>query len=112
MRVGYGFIAGSLVVALAVGSAWSQATKQVAPNQVTTVAPPAPAAITDLRVKPTGDGRLSTPVTTVQELNQGECEALGGTVFDDMRGVCKSGKVCYTTDNFGKRYRVCLSAAK
>ena len=110
MRVRYGLVAGSLVLAGAFASAWSQAPKHIDPGQITTVAPPAPPAVSDIRVRPTGDGRLSTPVTTVKELNQEECEALGGTVKDDVFRVCKSGKVCWRTDNFGNVRGVCLTA--
>lgn len=104
MRFGYGVIAGSLVLAWAVGSSSAQA-----PVQSTTVAPPAPAAKSDLRVRPTGGIRISKPVTSVA-LDAGECELLGGTVYDDGFGVCASKKYCARTDNFGKRYNVCLSA--
>lgn len=110
MRFGYALIAGSLVLAGAVGSAWSQAPKQIDPGQIKTVAPPAPAAVSDLRVRPTADGRLSVPVTTVKELTAAECRALGGEVVDDTYKVCESKKTCKRTDNFGTVHRVCLSA--
>ena len=111
MRFGYGLIAGSLVLAGAVGAAWSQAPKRIDPNQVTTVAPPAPAAVSDLRVKPTGgDIRVSTPIAGFQALSADDCTDLGGQVWDDKKGLCKSGKICYRTDNFGKTHAVCLDA--
>jgi hypothetical protein len=107
MRFGYALIAGSLVLAWAVGSASSQA-----PKQGTTVAPPAPTAIRDLRVRPTEGIRVSVPVTTVQGLTADECKALGGEVQDDnFYKVCASEKVCIRTDNFGKTHAVCLTAS-
>ena len=110
MRIWYGFIAGSLVLAGAV-AALSQAPKQgtVSPQ---TVSPQAPTAVSDFRVRPTGDARLSTPITTVKTLNADECTALGGEVRDDKWDVCVSGKQCVTVDNKGGYHFVCLSAAK
>jgi hypothetical protein len=112
MRYAYGLIAGSLVLAGAVGAAWSQAPKPIDPNQIKTVTSPAPAAVSDLRVRPTEGIRVSVPVTTVKTLDAGECTSLGGDVKDDKWGVCASGKVCVTVDNAGGYHHVCLSKAQ
>ena len=109
MRVGYGLIAGSLVLAWAVASSSAQAPKQIDPGQIKPVV--APATVSDLRVRPTDGARLSTPVTTVKTLTADECKNLGGEVKDDPWKVCASGKVCNRTDNFGKVHNFCLAAS-
>lgn len=113
MRIGYGLIAGSLVLAGAIGAAWSQAPRPgviVSPQTVTpqTVTPPASTVVHDLRLGSGETFRLT--VTGMQTLDASECEQLGGSVKDDAHGVCKSGKTCTRTDNFGKIHAVCLSA--
>lgn len=47
----------------------------------------------------------------VMELTASECEALGGTVYEGG-GFCNGDKYCGTTDQNGKRNRVCLEAAQ
>lgn len=55
-------------------------------------------------------GSLEIDGATITELTQSECTGLGGTVFEEGLGLCKSGKLCGTTDENGQRHRVCLEA--
>ena len=55
-------------------------------------------------------GSLEINGATVSELTAAECTSLGGTVFEEGLGLCKSGKLCGTTDENGQRHRVCLEA--
>jgi len=45
------------------------------------------------------------------ELTAEECTSLGGSVHESA-DLCKSGKYCGTTDQNGKRNRVCLEASE
>ena len=47
----------------------------------------------------------------VMELTAQECTDLGGTVYEGGN-FCNTGKYCGTTDQNGKRNRVCLEAAQ
>ncbi len=47
----------------------------------------------------------------VMELTAQECTDLGGTVYEGG-GFCNGDKYCGTTDQNGKRHRVCLEAAQ
>src|SRR5437763_16103143 len=100
MRIGFGMIAGSLVLTWAAAS-----TLSAGPNQGKTVSPPAApevrvtpssGAVSELRVRPSNGLQQSTPVGGISALTAGECEVLGGSVKDDATGVCASGKKCHT----------------
>lgn len=53
----------------------------------------------------------STTGTFATELTAEECTSLGGTVYEGG-GFCKGDKYCGTTDQDGKRHRVCLEVAQ
>ena len=108
MRVLFPLFAGVLVLTWAAGTSWS-AGPQTSPG--TSVSPP-PATVIQLdrATKPTGV-RQSLPVAGFSALTSDECTNLGGTVKDDIYGVCASKKSCATVDNFGNKHSVCLSVA-
>ena len=109
MRIGYGLIAGSLVVAWAVGSASSQTPTTNTTVSPQTVAPPAPPVVSGIRVRPLEGGRLSTSVTTVKTLTEGECTGLGGTVHDIVAKKCDSGRVCINVASDGTIRALCIT---
>ena len=55
-------------------------------------------------------GELEVDGSSDQPLTQSECTDLGGSVFEQSgeNAFCKSHKYCGTTDESGKRHRVCL----
>ena len=59
----------------------------------------------------TTGGVGATTGTIATELTAQECTDLGGTVFEGG-GFCKGDKYCGTTDQDGKRHRVCLEVAQ
>jgi hypothetical protein len=46
---------------------------------------------------------------TIKTLTVQECTNLGGTVNNETLGLCNSGKFCGTTDQNGKKHRVCIT---
>jgi hypothetical protein len=114
MRIGLGLIAGSLIVAGAVAPSFSapresaKAADSVAADTALQVLAP-PAAAVSTPVGGAGDGTGLKRPTKVVALTADECTTLGGEVVTDFAGICVSGAFCRTTDNTGKKHRVCLS---
>jgi len=116
MRIGFGLAAGAVALTwlLATSSAAQRDTAaapatavpeinlQLPAEQMAPVSTPADA------IAPTG-GRRPTRLVEAAPLTADECTTLGGEVVSDFTGLCVSGAFCRTTDNTGKKHRVCLS---
>jgi hypothetical protein len=124
MRIGFGLIAGVLVLALAVGPSVSappdaSARVQAAPETARMQTPPgtariqvAPSARLDLNAAARPQGaQQSTPVG-VSYFSGQECHDLGGDINLDTAGICSSGQLCKRVDNQGVEHRICITVGQ
>lgn len=127
MRIGFGLVAASLALALVVtpSSSAPPGESAKAPEGATAESPPAspetaimppanpPVAVSTPGGATGGTGfRRPTNVVDATPLTLAECLHHDGEVVADYAGVCASGLFCRTTDNTGKKHRVCLSKAQ
>src|SRR4051794_31793253 len=108
MRIGFGLIAGILVLgSLAAASLSAQSS---APAKVRVQ----PNAMLDLNqaVRPNSAAQSVAP-SGASLLTASECSNAGGTVQTNnfSEALCASKKLCVTQDNKGKYHAVCLTAS-
>lgn len=94
------------VVALAVGTSWSEAPNRAGTMPTTSVSTKSSVS-TPQMPSPLNGVRAAVPGMRAQALSENECKELGGSIFNES--ACASGKECYTSDEHDNAHEVCIS---